>query len=90
MLAGSIGAVASSPFNYCRNRKYYHPADEQVPTNMELFRRLHRNARASGRPFQYVAQRFRIGWGTARVACGMAVTALLYDAMKFAQLVDET
>lgn len=85
-IASGCAAIASSPFNYARQRQFaYHANDHiMVPSIFEsltyfmkqlakrdtLFRRL-----------KYAQTRLMIGWGTLRVAAGMGLSALIYDAL---------
>jgi len=81
MLSASIATILSSPFNYIRNIHYATPPDSAPQTAHYILRDL--VASASKEPtvieqFLYVQSRLRIGWGTARVGCGMAFSASLY------------
>lgn len=81
MLSASIATILSSPLNYIRNIHYATPPDSAPQTARTIINDL--IASASREPtaleqFLYVQSRLRIGWGTARVGCGMAFSASLY------------
>ena len=94
LLAGALGTIVSSPFNYVRNIKYGWPASETPPGASRILSDLlvecRDKARAGGwmQGAAHLQDRLRIGWGTARVAVGMAVGYELYELCK-AQL-DQT
>ncbi len=81
---GSAGAatVLSSPLNYARNMQYATPADQPCRTVGQLLKDLQTDATGRGSVLdgvRYVNTRLRVGWGTLRVAAGMALTANLFD-----------
>ena len=76
-----ICKVASSPFNYVRTIQYTYMAVEHRPA-VRQFARLWANAKKQDSPSRYIQQRLRIGWGTARVAVGMAFAQLVFARMK--------
>ena len=82
LLAGCLATAASSPINYVRNIHYATPADQPAESHMKILQRLWQLAAAESTFFKrckYLQSRLRIGWGTARVGCGMALAAQLYD-----------
>lgn len=88
MVAGAAGTVVSSPFNYVRNIKYSWSAAEQPPSSMTILRNLYIETGVKSQAggwfagWNHVQDRLRIGWGTARVAVGMAVGYEIYDVCK--------
>lgn len=82
MAGGAAGTVFSAPLNFIRNIQYNTPHDQRPPGSWELLRDLFNAARLKDRPFDYVQERLRLGWGTARVAVGMAAGYELYDVFK--------
>jgi len=83
LLAGTTATIASAPWNYARNIKYATPPGEQAPSTWCCLRDLFRHARtAEDGSLRFLQQRLRIGWGTARVACGMVVGFQIYEHTK--------
>jgi hypothetical protein len=83
LLAGATATIASAPWNYARNIKYATPPGQPIPSIWCCLRDLFRDARtADCGTLKFLQQRLRIGWGTARVACGMAVGFQLYEQTK--------
>ena len=88
LIAGALGTVASSPFNFVRNIKYGWPASDRPPTSAAILGGLRHDAaqrrRDEGlwRSLSFLQERLRIGWGTARVAVGMAVGYEIYEVVK--------
>ena len=82
LVAGAVGTVASSPLNYVRNIKYGHPPDSQPPSSYQILKQLWTETKSKARPLSFVQERLRIGWGTARVAVGMAVGYEIYEIVK--------
>jgi hypothetical protein len=85
MFAAGLSTVLSSPYNYVRNMQYSEPPDHKERSTMEILRELREagskipNASARARFFQ---NQLRLGWGTARVAVGMAAGQALFDFLK--------
>lgn len=81
-LAASVATLLSSPFNYVRNMHFATPPG-QVPMSMlEHLASLWHDAwqlPTSSLSLRYLQHRLRLGWGTARVGCGMAFGAYMYD-----------
>lgn len=72
----------SAPFNYVRNIKYGWSAKSVPPHSWTILLDLARETRTVARPAKHVQERLRLGWGTARVAVGMAVGQYLYEFTK--------
>jgi hypothetical protein len=86
--AAGAGTVFSSPLNYARNMQYATPAGKPCKTAMQLLKELQTDATSRGSMLDaglYANTRLRVGWGTLRVATGMAVTANLFDRCQAAQ-----
>lgn len=81
--AAAVATIGSSPFNYVRNMQYATPPNIKPPSACEVFTKVWNESKASQQSFlsrlSFFQQRFRIGWGTARVAVGMAVGQKLFD-----------
>ena len=82
VLAGAFATVVSGPLNYARNMQYAAPMSSSSPSTLAAVDKLFRTAwkqptwpAAAG----YLQHRLRIGWGSARVAVGMAVGQALFD-----------
>ena len=88
LLAGAAGTIASSPFNYVRNIKYGWPASDTPPSALRILSDLggecgQRTREGGwGQGAMHLQDRLRIGWGTARVAVGMAVGYEIYELVK--------
>jgi hypothetical protein len=89
-ISGFVATLLSSPLNYVRNMHYATPPSVKHKPALVILANLWASmlleksfwARAV-----YLQQQLRVGWGTARVACGMALGAQLYD--KFTSLAEE-
>jgi hypothetical protein len=78
MLGAGLATIASSPFNYVRSIQYA-TAPDQIPRRAwPQLLRLWENARKQPSTVSYLGQRLRIGWGTLRVAVGMALAQYLF------------
>lgn len=84
MISGAVATIVSSPFNYVRTMQYATPPGQQPPSTPACLRGLLRDARNSPSPLLFIQQRFRVGWGTFRVAIGMALGWELYESCKWA------
>lgn len=81
--AAALATVFSSPFNYVRSIQYAHMTDEEPKRRIVMqLGRLWANAKKEPSPLRYLAQRLRIGWGTARVATSMALAQLIFAEIK--------
>lgn len=87
LLAGLIATTISAPLNYVRNIKYGWPSQTQPPSSTRILIDLWTESRRSQRIGAHLQERLRLGWGTARVAVGMAVGQFIYEATK--NLLDE-
>jgi len=91
MFCAAAGTIASSPFNYLRNLCYAEPPTASIDTLrdkrrfwQQSFGSLAADARNAGSvlgAMRVVQNRLRIGWGTARVAFGMALTDCIYKRL---------
>lgn len=82
MSAAMAATVLSAPFNYVRTIQYAHIAEKERRPMWNQMLRLWANAKLEPSPLRYLGQRLRIGWGTMRVAVGMAVAQLLFAKIK--------
>jgi len=85
VVAAGVATTASGPFNYVRNIKYSVPADMRPPTTSAILRDLWREVCKKKDPWSklsLIQDRLRIGWGTGRVAVGMAFTNHIYEYCK--------
>lgn len=75
--------ILSAPLNYVRNIKYGWSAHSVPPGSVRILIDLAKEARAQGQEAPgFLQNRLRLGWGTARVAVGMAVGQYLYEFTK--------
>jgi hypothetical protein len=82
VISGCLATIFSSPLNYIRNVHYATLPSSEPESAMKILRDLHTNSTKEptfSRQFHYVQSRLRIGWGTARVGCGMAFGAYVYE-----------
>jgi hypothetical protein len=82
LLAGAMATILSSPLNYVRNIHYATPPTSSPQTVIKILEELWKESlkeSSSFKSFRFLQHRLRIGWGTARVACGMAVGSKLYE-----------
>ena len=77
-VSGSVATIASAPFNFARNMQYATPPTERAKPTAALIAALFRQARAERSPVRFLQRRLRVGWGTVRVAAGMATGFELY------------
>ena len=84
MFSGCCATVISSPFNYVRNMQYsYVPGPKNSKlTSRTILYTLYQDACKQEVLIDkciYVQRQFRVGWGTARVGCGMAFSEQIYQ-----------
>jgi len=80
-----LATVLSAPLNYSRNMQYASSTTERCLSTVEILLKL-RNKICSEEPtlfrrLQSIQTHLRIGWGTARVSIGMALTELIYSLL---------
>lgn len=78
MLAAALATGVSSPFNYVRSIQYATPPDQTPRRAWPQLLRLWQHAKQQPSTLQYLGQRLRIGWGTLRVAVGMALSQYIF------------
>eukprot|EP01126_Amoeba_proteus_P000650 TRINITY_DN10180_c0_g2_i1.p1 TRINITY_DN10180_c0_g2~~TRINITY_DN10180_c0_g2_i1.p1 ORF type:complete len:316 (+),score=51.00 TRINITY_DN10180_c0_g2_i1:80-949(+) len=85
LVAGCVATVLSSPVNYVRTMKYSTPAHENVPSALRILADLWKSSESPTlfRRTKILQDRLKIGWGTARVGCGMAFGQYVFDRTKF-------
>eukprot|EP01084_Bolivina_argentea_P312157 540415_1 len=78
-----VSTILSAPFNYVRNMQYGTAKSEtKIPSMVSVLNDLYQTGMKQGNVFnvsKYWAKRLRIGWGSARVAVGMSITASCYE-----------
>ena len=82
--AGGVATALSSPLNYARNVVFKTPADRRAPNTWRCVYDLFREARGHPGAARFLAHQLNVGWGTARVAVGMAVSSKVYESTKAA------
>ena len=85
VVAAGLATTVSGPFNYVRNIKYSFPADITPPSSAQILRDVWKEMLAKPTFWErcsLMQDRLRIGWGTARVAVGMAFTNHIYQFCK--------
>jgi hypothetical protein len=81
-VSGFLATALSSPFNYARNIKFACPSNQKPPSTYYVLSTLVRDVVTSPNPVFNAVDRLKIGWGTLRVAIGMALGQYLYDRSK--------
>lgn len=82
LVSAMTATILSSPFNYVRNMHYATPPHCLPHSTFRILTDLFRAAWTEGtysKRWEYLQVRLRLGWGTARVGCGMALGAFVYD-----------
>jgi hypothetical protein len=83
MMSALVATALSSPLNYVRNIHYSTPISSQKYDSFGfILRNLHtqiKNEPTLLRRIILLQERLQIGWGTARVSCGMAFGAHVYN-----------
>jgi hypothetical protein len=82
IVAACMATVLSSPWNYVRNIHYGTPSGTKPQASTEIWKGLWATARTQGSALEgaiYLQTQLRVGWGTARVGCGMAVSSSIYN-----------
>lgn len=82
--SGFLATLISSPLNYVRNMHYATDPSKCHDSAYIILRKLWKDSKQvepknMSSQLSYLQQQLRIGWGTARVACGMALGAYIYD-----------
>mmetsp|Transcript_35338 Transcript_35338/g.45565 ORF Transcript_35338/g.45565 Transcript_35338/m.45565 type:complete len:309 (+) Transcript_35338:85-1011(+) len=80
--AGAFATALSSPFNYVRNLVYSSHPSINIPSVWKSLHLLLKDFRKQSHPYHFLQQRLNIGWGTTRVALGMAVSNYIYEWTK--------
>lgn len=84
MTSAAIATIVSGPFNLARNIQYAVKSREKRPGIAHVLQTLASEAKETPTPFtavKHLQQRLRFGWGTARVAVGMAFANMVYDRL---------
>jgi hypothetical protein len=82
LMAAALATVVSGPFNLARNVQYATKSRHVADTVREVLTTLVRetqNLPTTWQKWRHIQNRLRIGWGTARVAVGMAFGHSVYD-----------
>ena len=84
-VAAGLATVMSGPWNYARNIQYSTRSKEIQPSIQQVFVELLAEVRLqpSGiQRFHYLQHQLRVGWGTLRVAMGLAFAHSIYDGLQ--------
>jgi len=82
LFAAMIATVLSSPWNYIRNIHYATPYGQKPEKPLSIMRGLWTDACKEKTLFGrllHLQTNLRVGWGTARVGCGMALGSQVYN-----------
>ena len=78
-----LATALSSPFNYVRSIQFGTHSHDTPDTIRYIFKKningLRSNKLTLRQKYRYINVRLKIGWGTARVALGMAIGSQLYS-----------
>lgn len=86
LLAASGATLLSSPFNYVRNIHFATPAHTRHKPFVCIFKELYHDTLSQttfAKRLLFLQERLTIGWGTARVGCGMACAAHIYSLCSY-------
>eukprot|EP00536_Pseudo-nitzschia_multiseries_P003687 jgi/Psemu1/186450/e_gw1.58.104.1 len=81
-VAAALATIVSAPFNLVRNVQYATRSREKADGISKVLQDFYREVRSHETTWErarYFQTRLRIGWGTVRVAVGMAFGHLVYD-----------
>eukprot|EP00605_Chrysophyceae_sp_TOSAG23-4_P000844 GSChrysophyteH1.ASY1.ANO1.935.1 assembled CDS len=81
LIAAMVATVLSSPWNYIRNVHYATPYGQAPELPFAIISKLWKSARKQRPLLQqifHLQTQLRVGWGTARVGCGMAFSSQVY------------
>jgi hypothetical protein len=81
-VAAATANVTSSPFNFARSMQYATPPSQAPLSIVKILKNVwHESGKTPGfKPrLSFFQHRFQIGWGTARVAVGMALGQKVFD-----------
>lgn len=83
LTSAGLATVASGPLNYARTIQYATPPQQKPPAILQSLRNVweesKRHKTHTFSKMSFFQQKFRIGWGTARVSVGMAVGQNVFD-----------
>lgn len=82
LIAAGLATIVSGPFNYVRNIHYATSSRDTADGTLQVLRKLVANVNDQPtriQKVQYLQNRLRIGWGTMRVALGVAFGHSVYD-----------
>lgn len=92
MVAAALATVLSGPFNLARNVQYATKSKHLAPSIQDVLYTLAEEVKSqptSYRKWVHVQNRLRIGWGTVRVAIGMAFGQWVYEELMWLMAVRE-
>jgi hypothetical protein len=82
LVAAGMATVVSGPFNYVRNIHYATSSRDTADGTWQVLSKLAADVNSQPtriQQFYYLGSRLRIGWGTMRVAIGVAFGHSVYD-----------
>ena len=85
LLSGLVATTLSSPLNYVRNIHYSLPPDVKPCSTLKVLNELwikSMEEKSFFNQIKHLQSRLRLGWGTARVGCGMALASQFYIFIK--------
>lgn len=85
LLSGLVATTLSSPLNYVRNIHYSLPPDVKPDSTLKVLNELWMKSmeeKSFMNQLKHLQSRLRLGWGTARVGCGMALASQFYIFIK--------
>lgn len=82
VMSAASATIISSPLNYVRDMHYSTPSDQKPRTIKKQLIALWEESLLEETRYKQIVllqRKLRIGWGTGRVGCGMAVGSYLYS-----------
>lgn len=80
VFAGGVATFISSPINFVRNMQYGHSPSKPHPSAIKVLSIAWRESKTAESPvYHFVVKRLTVGWGTLRVALGIAFSSQVYD-----------
>ena len=80
-VAAGVATTVSAPLNFARNVQFAGNLREPAPSTRSVLAELVREMPQGSKGIRFLLQRCAVGWGTLRVAGGMALTARIFGVL---------
>ena len=77
-ISAGLATIASGPLNYARSIQYATPPQEKSPKISTILKNLWVESKQHNQ-ISFFQKKFRLGWGTARVAVGVSLGQKVFD-----------